>query len=685
MKHTYSVSASIFAISLILAPAAVAQLQTSVLKAEPNSKTTSFFTLTNPEDAHILKAPMKAGGNAVTLHPVINNAADDNVTFVGAVTKENGKLAVYGAEDQGDGIEFSVPGGTYDFFAFGYSNDLYQTIIMIHENVEVTNGTEISFNTADATNSTALSFVSPYGTDLSLGNNCQVGSVFNMISYEGEQIFYGKATIGREAQRVVRSNFTDSKFEYTRLQFLGSTEGAFTMIIPVDFTNSDTGSSASNWQTTKRTFTDTPFNLRVHQVAEEMGMTYDEIAYNISMYTILYKGLPWGTEGLGLETAAYGANNVGIWQPVDYDGPFSFLMYPTGSAFGGPNSCMLAQPVCRGTERLEQLGVNHIGEGFMMNSADSEAIRSNPLYAAAPVDKPLGNCAPAIVMTPDGATVSIGCIGRYGEVISLDSWDMCENVDPEFMDMWGGQTNEITVKLNDKIISTDRHNFPDGINWNAGGTYTIDYSTDNVLIDGVFAGKTTARVTYDSDIYGGKIPSLTALSFIDAEGNMTDRLGEAEGSNIRLYASSMTFHSSNSSYPYLYYGYNTPAEIKVEYSPHGADDFKELPVEANPADDFEPGYGSSYIADLSGIKEKAPGGWFDLRVTVTGNNDACQVQTIQPAFNIAELAGLNSIATDISDAPAEYFNLQGVRITNPEPGQTVICRRGSKSEKLIVR
>lgn len=43
MKHTYSVSASIFAISLILAPAAVAQLQTSVLKAEPNSKTTSFL------------------------------------------------------------------------------------------------------------------------------------------------------------------------------------------------------------------------------------------------------------------------------------------------------------------------------------------------------------------------------------------------------------------------------------------------------------------------------------------------------------------------------------------------------------------------------------------------------------------------------------------------------------------
>ena len=685
MKHTYPVSASLFAISLIFAPSASAQLHASVATTELNGRTTSFFNPINAGNGDILKSPLKAGENVVTLHPVVNNADGDNVTFVGAVTKENGKLVVYGAEDQGDGIEFSVPAGTYDFFAFGYSKDLYQSIIMIKENVTVADGTEISFNTADAINSTSLYFVSPYGTDLSLGVNCQVGSVFNMISYEGEQFFYGKATIGREAQRVVRSNFTDSKFEYTRLQFLGSTEGALTMIIPVDFTKSDTGSTASNWQTTKRTFTDTPFNLRVHQVAEEMGMTYDEIAYNISMYTILYKGLPWGTEGLGLETAAYGTNNVGIWQPVDYDGPFSFLMYPTGSAFGGPNSCMLALPVCRGTERLEQLGVNHIGEGFMMNSADSEAIRSNPLYAAAPVDKPLGNCAPAIVMTPDGETVSIGCIGRYGEVISLDSWDMCENVDPEFMDMWGGQTNEITVKLDDKIISTERHNFPDGINWNASGTYTIDYSTDNVLIDGVLAGETTARLTYDSDIYGGEIPSLTALSFIDAEGNMTDRLVNAEGSNIQLYASSMTFHSSLSSYPYLYYDYNTPAEIKIEYSPHGTNDFKELSVEANATDDFEPGFGSCYIAALSGITEMAPDGWFDLRVTVTGNSDACQVQTIQPAFNIAKLAGLTSIETDISDVPAEYFNLQGVKITNPEPGQTVICRRGTRSEKLIVR
>lgn len=119
---------------------------------------------------------------------------------------------------------------------------------------------------------------------------------------------------------------------------------------------------------------------------------------------------------------------------------------------------------------------------------------------------------------------------------------------------------------------------------------------------------------------------------------MTDRLDVAQDSSVGLYASSMTFNSAESSSFYLYYDYNTPAQIKVEYSPHG-----------------------------------------------TGDNDTYQVQTIRPAFNIAQLAGVNTVEDDSIDAQAEYFNLQGIRIAKPEAGQTVICRRGSRSEKLIVR
>ena len=38
-----------------------------------------------------------------------------------------------------------------------------------------------------------------------------------------------------------------------------------------------------------------------------------------------------------------------------------------------------------------------------------------------------------------------------------------------------------------------------------------------------------------------------------------------------------------------------------------------------------------------------------------------------------------------ADAPTEYFNLQGIRISRPEPGQTVVVRKGNKTYKTIAR
>lgn len=47
-------------------------------------------------------------------------------------------------------------------------------------------------------------------------------------------------------------------------------------------------------------------------------------------------------------------------------------------------------------------------------------------------------------------------------------------------------------------------------------------------------------------------------------------------------------------------------------------------------------------------------------------------------------AGVEGIF-DNSNAPVKYYNLQGVEIANPEKGQLVIKKQGSKAEKLIVR
>lgn len=49
-------------------------------------------------------------------------------------------------------------------------------------------------------------------------------------------------------------------------------------------------------------------------------------------------------------------------------------------------------------------------------------------------------------------------------------------------------------------------------------------------------------------------------------------------------------------------------------------------------------------------------------------------------------AAIDNVAVDSDDnAPVEYYNLQGVKISNPEAGQVVIRRQGSKSSKVFVK
>lgn len=64
-------------------------------------------------------------------------------------------------------------------------------------------------------------------------------------------------------------------------------------------------------------------------------------------------------------------------------------------------------------------------------------------------------------------------------------------------------------------------------------------------------------------------------------------------------------------------------------------------------------------------------------VFLAGNSDTKLV--------LPEIAGVDGIAVDNTNAPVEYYNLQGVRVSNPAAGQLVIKRRGSEVTKMIVR
>ena len=49
-----------------------------------------------------------------------------------------------------------------------------------------------------------------------------------------------------------------------------------------------------------------------------------------------------------------------------------------------------------------------------------------------------------------------------------------------------------------------------------------------------------------------------------------------------------------------------------------------------------------------------------------------------------DTAGVEGIIADGTDAPVEYYNLQGIRIASPESG-VVIRRQGNQVQKVTVK
>lgn len=58
--------------------------------------------------------------------------------------------------------------------------------------------------------------------------------------------------------------------------------------------------------------------------------------------------------------------------------------------------------------------------------------------------------------------------------------------------------------------------------------------------------------------------------------------------------------------------------------------------------------------------------------------------TIPLPFDLMAGVGVEDITID-ANAPVEYYNMQGMRVANPEKGQLVIARQGEKAVKMIVK
>lgn len=66
--------------------------------------------------------------------------------------------------------------------------------------------------------------------------------------------------------------------------------------------------------------------------------------------------------------------------------------------------------------------------------------------------------------------------------------------------------------------------------------------------------------------------------------------------------------------------------------------------------------------------------YYPIEVEFNGKTETPEVPT-----------GINDVTVDGADAPVEYFDLQGIRVSNPQAGRMVIRRQGTNVEKILVK
>ena len=54
------------------------------------------------------------------------------------------------------------------------------------------------------------------------------------------------------------------------------------------------------------------------------------------------------------------------------------------------------------------------------------------------------------------------------------------------------------------------------------------------------------------------------------------------------------------------------------------------------------------------------------------------------SLTISDLSGVD-LVVETSNAPVEYFNLQGMKVTQPQPGDIYIAKKGNRAYKIIYR
>lgn len=191
------------------------------------------------------------------------------------------------------------------------------------------------------------------------------------------------------------------------------------------------------------------------------------------------------------------------------------------------------------------------------------------------------------------------------------------------------------------------------------GVYDMSLKNDNVML-GNIRGVNSTDIHFDLANDDNPLPPLLQwMQYRNSEGTVTPMLDRAVGSKL-LFSAGIFDFNVDENWQMWFTCREEPVNVKVEYALHGSETFKELPVEVLADKFFTPGFGHQYEVALDPISEQSYLGWFDLRVSLSDNSGNTMTQLFEPAFNIAELAGLETVGSE-----AETVGLDGRNIIAP--------------------
>lgn len=272
--------------------------------------------------------------------------------------------------------------------------------------------------------------------------------------------------------------------------------------------------------------------------------------------------------------------------------------------------------------------------------------------------------------------VGANFIGRYGENRIIDY-----------------MRATIDVRKDGQTVISDWQN----TTMTEAGNYEVEITNKNAVTCGIPAcNKSVSKFSFDpaSD---NTFSTLQMLQFRDDNDKITDNFMTADQGKLEFAGGSFKFRGTGD-WMKGWFEEVPGYDVKVEYSPFGAEDY--LPLEVEEVADYHmmSGYGSFYRCGLSAVNREAKFGAFDLRITLTGADGTSQVQTISPAFIVNMLRDWSeletiSAETEAFEYPCQVYSFDGLLINGSADSSDIdalapglyILRSGTISRKHLVK